>query len=323
MTPNTKVVINLATLRNVAQQRILMKTPHRDKLVALFNNSKLPISDKQKKNLVFDRYNRWMSVLEEKNASGSDYLGNLVDATNEYKNFIDLDFIFSSDEDFLYRQKGQLKLDNTILEECMPYLVDQRLVPGPFSKSNVFVGDEGCYAGLFFGTWLAEDSGDRIFIKQKNQDFAVGKTIKISIKDGETLEHRDLKVAYFAAELKTNLDKTMFQEASATASELKSNVQNSKYLLVCEWLDMTPIDSSTTSIDSVIVLRKAKRINSNKRSSFSTVEGRKKSYDDYKAFILSNPLDKAMFEYIVEMLNEALPSPDSVSDELKLQRGYF
>ena len=77
-----------------------------------------------------------------------------------------MDFIFSSKKDFLYRQKGQLKLDNTILEECLPYLIDERLVPGPFSKENYFVGDEKCYAGLFFGKWLSDNSEDRLFIKQ-------------------------------------------------------------------------------------------------------------------------------------------------------------
>jgi hypothetical protein len=300
-----------------------MNTPHKDKLVALFNNPKLPTLDKEKREIVFERYTQWVSILSDKSSDSDHYLKKLVEATNLYKNFIDLDFIFSSSDDFLYRQKGQLKLDNTILEECLPYLIDRRLVPGPFSKQNYFVGDEGCYAGLFFGTWLAENPDDRIFIKHKNQDFAVGKTIKISIEDDDLHEQRELKVAYFAAELKTNLDKTMFQEASATARELKSNVQNSKYFLVCEWLDMTPIDSSTTSIDAVIVLRKAKRLNSNMRSAFSTAEGRRRNYERYKEFILSNPLDQEMFEYLVKMLNEALPAPNSVSDEVKLQRGYF
>jgi hypothetical protein len=33
----------------------------------------------------------------------------------DYKNYIDIKLIFDSPNDFLYRQKGQLKLDNTIL----------------------------------------------------------------------------------------------------------------------------------------------------------------------------------------------------------------
>jgi len=299
-----------------------MKTPHKDKLKSLFNNSKLPSVDREKKKLVYERYEKWIGVLKETKLSSEEYLSALVEATNQYKNFIDLDFIFGSNEDFLYRQKGQLKLDNTILEECLPYLVDKRLVPGAFTKENYFVGDEGCYAGLFFGTWLAKND-DRIFIKSKNQDFAVGKTINVTIQDGPCLDRRDIKVAYFACELKTNLDKTMFQEASATARELKSNVQNAKYFLVCEWLDMIPIDSATTSIDRVVVLRKAKRLNSNIRSNFSSAKGRIASQKKYREYVLSNQLDLGMFQYLVEALNEALPLPDSMSDEVKLDIGYF
>lgn len=300
-----------------------MKTPHKDKLIALFNNPKLPQKDLDRKMEVMDRYDSWIQSLKDKESDKDNFLKNIVTATNEYKNFIDLDFIFSSEQDFLYRQKGQLKLDNTILEECLPYLVDVRLTPGAFIKSNKFVGDVGCYAGLFFGTWLADTVEDRIFIKQKNQDFAVGKEVHIKITDGDNVDNKTINVAYFAAELKTNLDKTMFQEASATARELKANVQNSKYFLVCEWLDMTPIDSSTTSIDSVIVLRKAKRINSNIRAAFSTSEDRRRKFSEYKEFIENNPLDFSMFAYLVECLNSALPLPSNENIELKLQRGYF
>lgn len=300
-----------------------MKSPHKKKLVALFKNPKLPTSDKQKEQQVYDMYNEWIEVLQDTSLQSESYVERLVEATNRYKNFIDLDFIFCSEHDFLYRQKGQLKLDNTILEECLPYLVDERLVPGAFIKDNIFVGDEGCYAGLFFGTWTATEPKDQVFIKNKNQDFAVGKRVNITIKDGSNTEQRNLMVAYFAAELKTNLDKTMFQEASATARELKSNVHNSKYYLVCEWLDMTPIDSSTTSIDAVVILRKAKRLNSNIRSNFSTVDGRKASLEEYKKFIMSNPLDLDMFLLLVKVLNEALPLPDQESGAVKIEKGYF
>lgn len=301
----------------------IMNLPHRDKLVALFNNPKLSESDLKRKDEVFSRYENWMADLKDEKSTADQYLAKLVDATNKYKNYIDLEFIFSSDSDFLYRQKGQLKLDNTILEECLPFLVDKRLVSGAFAKSNYFVGDVGCYAGLSFGTWLSEEPEDRIFIKQKNQDFAVGKSVEIKITDGDYIDSREVNIAYFAAELKTNLDKTMFQEASATARELKANVQNSKYYLVCEWLDMTPIDSSTTSIDAVIVLRKQKRMSSNKRSSYSSVKGRKENYVEYKKFIEENPLDIDMFKFLVQVLNTAIPIPNHDSKEEKLERGYF
>ncbi len=43
-------------------------------------------------------------------------INRLVSLLSEYKQFIDLETIFDSESDFLYRQKGQLKLDNTVTE---------------------------------------------------------------------------------------------------------------------------------------------------------------------------------------------------------------
>lgn len=74
-------------------------------------------------------------------------------------------------------------------------------------------------------------------------------------------------------ELKTNLDKTMYQEASATAHDIKLAVTGAKYYLLCDFLDMTPISTATTDIDEILIVRKAKRINSNIRKEFSTYAG--------------------------------------------------
>src|SRR5258707_5790168 len=52
-------------------------------------------------------------------------------------------------------------------------------------------------------------------------------------------------------------DKTMFQEACATAHDTKSAVAGAKYYLLCEWLDMTPVSTAPTDID-----RKSTRLNS-------------------------------------------------------------
>lgn len=64
-------------------------------------------------------------------------------------------------------------------------------------------------------------------------------------------------LGYVLAELKTNLDKTMFQEASATAHDVKQAVPGAKYYLLCDFLDMTPISTATTDIDEILITRKA------------------------------------------------------------------
>ncbi len=56
---------------------------------------------------------------------------------------------FDSENDFLYRQKGQLKLDNTILEEFLPLLVTSVLFDGRL-VSGLFVGPASCFSGVRF-----------------------------------------------------------------------------------------------------------------------------------------------------------------------------
>lgn len=96
-------------------------------------------------------------------------------------------------------------------------------------------------------------------------------------------------IAYVAAECKTNLDKTMFQEGAATALDVKLSVPGAKYFLLCEWLDMSPISSSLTAIDEILILRKAKRLSSNIRSAFSTAKGRNRNRVFFVNHLDDNP----------------------------------
>jgi hypothetical protein len=66
--------------------------------------------------------------------------------------------------------------------------------------------------------------------------------------DAGTTFDTSMNVAYLAAECKTNLDKTMFNEGLETSRALKQAVASARYLLICEWLDMKPIDTKLTPI---------------------------------------------------------------------------
>ena len=93
-----------------------LPTPHYDKLQACLNNSRLPSADRERVEEAVNRYRQWIQELESIERSQPDTVERLVEATNRYKRFIELDLIFDSPDNFLYRQKGQIKLDNTILE---------------------------------------------------------------------------------------------------------------------------------------------------------------------------------------------------------------
>ncbi len=299
---------------------------HGDKLKALLSNAKLPDSDKERVEKTVSQYNRWIKNLAASIPADTDVLAFLVSALNEYKRHVELDLIFDSDNDFLYRQKGQLKLDNTVLEEFLPYLFDVRLVPGLERLKSLSCGPQSSFAGLSFASPFIPLNSGGVFLKLKDQDFAVSKEHKIIISEepkSAASYEAVFSVSHFASEIKTNLDKTMFQEASQTAAELKRAVPGSRYILLCEYLDMTPINTKLTSIDEVIVLRKAKRLASNVREGFSTAEGRKRVRAQYEKFLLENPLQLECFKRFVWHLNELFPEKEEDAEDVVLSRGYF
>lgn len=129
-------------------------------------------------------------------------------------------------------------------------------------------------------------------------------------------------LAYIAAECKTNLDKTMFQEACATARDLKSAIPGAKYYLLCEWLDMTPVSSRTTPIDEVLLLREAKRISSNIRQNFSTYKGRQEAREPHLEFLNKYPYRAKVFERFIGYIQQLVKN-EPVDEQTVLERGYF
>jgi hypothetical protein len=284
---------------------------HGDKLRALALNGKLPRDERARVEAAIKRYDQWIGALTSvKGNSGHEVLKSLVEELNGYKRYVEVDLIFDAENDFLYRQKGQLKLDNTVLEEFLPYLFDVRIIPGLARIPNLSAGPQASFAGLSFASPFLSLNAGGVYLKLKDQDFSVTKSHVLRITDdpdkGGSFEAK-FSVSHFATEIKTNLDKTMFQEASQTAAELKRAVPGSTYTLLCEFLDMTPITTKLTSIDEVIVLRKAKRLASNIRAEFSTAAGRKAARSYYVNFLDKNPLRLDCFERFIHHLMECFP----------------
>ena len=262
-------------------------------------------------------------------SSGDELLKSLVDLLVQYKRFIEIDLIYDSPEDFLYRQKGQHKVDNSILEEFLPRLADIRLVPGLVHVTSYKVGPQNAFAAFtFVGNVHTSISDGGIFIKSKDQDYALSKQVflKASTDPGFDKNHSFetvLNVAYLAAEVKTNLDKTMFNEGLETARALKQAVAGARYLLLCEWLDMPPIDTALTDINEAIILRKAKRLGSDFRSGLATAEGRKAVRPRFVDHYDSHPLTFDGFKRVVLHLNSVFPESLLMDEQTVLSRGYF
>jgi len=258
-------------------------TPHLEKLSAAHENDKLPACDKPRIGCAIERYHEWIRAMDAVTGKTAQVrLGKLVALLNEYRLWVDVDLIFDSEENFLYRQKGQLKLDNSIIEEFLPRLIVPSILP-EIAGFEVAVGPASCFSALYFESSLdVPQLGGGMTIRTKAQDFAISKKLYLKAAHGPDFKDaitRETFIAYVVSECKTNLDKTMFQEACATAHDVKSAVSGARYYLLCEWLDMTPVSTAATDVDEVIIPRKAKRLGSNVRGNFGSVKGRRDNRD--------------------------------------------
>lgn len=302
---------------------------HGEKIVAAMDSAKLPNCDQSRLKVALQKYDEWIIALEEADApTVGELIEKLVRLLNEYKLYIDINLIFDSTEDFLYRQKGQLKLDNTVIKEFLPILVRKCIIK-EFGKCDVEVGSQtATFSSAYFASSLSSPaSGGGLSIKTKDQDFSMSRTLYLRSSytptfDAEKTVTVITHLGYVMAELKTNLDKTMYQEASATAHDVKLAVTGAKYYLLCDFLDMTPISTATTDIDEILIVRKAKRISSNVRKEFSTFAGRQAHRAWYINYLTNNPYSADIFKRFIDHIFSQMKNEDLIEESV-LNLGHF
>ena len=302
-----------------------LPTPHADKLRALLGNQNLPDSDKPRVRGAVEKYDAWEKEVRQIEGDGDALVEPLVTSLNRYRKWIDLNLIFDSPENFLHRQRGQIKLDNSVLEEFLPWLVN-RIFPKRIAETGLSLGPTNAFSQLSFDSDpFNRPKGGGMAIRSKDHDFAVALPLFLKASHnqdfGDSQEART-NLAYLAAELKTNLDKTMFQEASATAYDLKLALPSSRYFLLCEWLDMTPISTAVTAIEEVIVLRKAKRMSANVRSNFATSGGRAQNRDIFEQHLDEHPFSPDAVRRFLSHVERLLSAGDD-DEQHALERGWF
>ena len=302
-------------------------TPHLEKLEATLANEKLPAVDIPRVEAAIVRYGQWITALKAVTGTPQQRIHGMVALLNEYRLYIDLDLVFDSPQDFLYRQKGQLKLDNSVIEEFLPQLVQPAVLP-EIEGHEVVVGPTTCFSSIYFSTSLEVPVvGGGLEIRAKNQDFAISKKLFLKASHdpaftGPATVTKETHIGFVVSECKTNLDKTMFQEACATAHDVKTAVSGARYYPLCEWLDMTPLSTAPTDIDEIILLRKAKRINSNVRAKYATFAGRQANRTNYSKYLTDNPFRVEVFERFVNHIRGILRNEAPVESDV-LVRGYF
>lgn len=307
----------------------MVRGTHGEKIVAALGSDKLPSADRKRLEAALQAYDQWIKELNSIDGKNiEELITNMVDLLNKYKLYIDVDIIFDSSEDFLYRQKGQLKLDNTVVEEFLPILV-KRCIEKRFGSCNVLISSQiPTFSSVYFASSLSSpEIGGGISIKTKDQDFSMSRTLYLQSSYSPEFTPENTKtlktyLGYVLAEIKTNLDKTMFQEASATAHDVKQAVTGAKYYLICDYLDMTPISTTTTDIDEILIIRKAKRISSNIRKKYSTYAGRQESREKYIEYLVNHPYSSDVFIRFIGHIISQMQNEDLIEESV-LDLGYF
>lgn len=262
----------------------MAQTPHKDKLIAAINNPKCADRDRAILGEALQAYEEWIGRMQHVETTGRQRVADLTRLLNEYTSTLEVELIIRSGSQFLIRQKGQLKLDNSVIEEFLIHLVDPRVL-SDLPGFELCVGPQRAFMSLAFTPASINELCEkpRVEIKEKDTDFTLGKSIfykfsaESSFSDAHT-QSGSLTLAVLAAECKVNLDKTMFQEAAGTAARLKQGCPMARYYVLVEYLDMDPEDCRLTAIDNVFLLRHAKRLPFGKRNDYREV---KRQHDEH------------------------------------------
>ena len=152
---------------------VQLPTPHGDKLRALLQSSNLPSQDVPLVEQTLLQYQNWLENLQAAQGTDQEMLSQMVTLLNEYKQTVELDLIFDSQANFLYRQKGQLKLDNTIVEEFLPILVTS-ILPDKLQGYDLSFGPTTCFSGIRFESGIKSPiPGGGMKLRTKDHDFAI------------------------------------------------------------------------------------------------------------------------------------------------------
>lgn len=295
----------------------MIQFPHKEKLLAAIDNHKAA-ADVDILREAYRAYEQWTSSMTALTTTGGAFLSDLVRLLNEYKDYLEVDLIARRGSDFIKRQKGQLKLDNSVIEEFLPYLVTPKLLTNLPTNYELETGSNTSFMSLSFcPSSIRTLNKPQVVIKEKDQDFAIGKSVFYKFSTDQTFNENTtidgkLFLAVLAAECKVNYDKTMFQECAGTAARLKQGCPISKYYALVEYLDMQPEDTRLTNIDNVFLLRKCKRLPYEKRSIYEDV---RKQHIDHP---ISVDVMKLFVEEMQNFINATWYDPDAA-----LVRGSF
>jgi hypothetical protein len=230
--------------------------------------------------------------------------------------------VWDSEDDFLYRQDGQLKLRGSVVEEFLPRLVVPEIIEEA-KEASFRTGSSTTLSSFVFDSVLVGAApGEGLTLVAKDQDFAITRPVRLVADSHESGRvERNAELAFLAAECKTNLDKTMFEGIVANARAVKQVVPSARFYVLCDWLDMTPIDTRATPIDRVLVLR-GRRIPANIRQAYANAQKRAGLREEFFHLMEASPIRTDVVNSFVDVLRDLFRPPDVEKADV-LQRGWF
>lgn len=295
----------------------MSSTPHKEKLLAAIENPKSN-GDVALLKEALAAYDVWITQTKALTSTGQARINEMTALLNGYKDVLEVDLIATKGSDFLKRQKGQLKLDNSVLEEFLIHLVNPAILNN-LPNFDLETGPQTAFMSLAFRPSAISNLNEKpeVILKVKDQDFTIGKAIHYKFSSDANFSNQKtvdgkFYLAVLAAECKINYDKTMFQECAGTAARLKQGCPIAKYYALVEYLDMQPEDTRLTEIDNVFLLRKAKRLPFEKRSVLAEVKAQ------HRDFPISSEVIGMFVKEIQNFIDATWYNPDEA-----LKRGSF
>lgn len=232
------------------------------------NAKKIPVLD-----LFAKKYLEYLKSNLALTGSAKGVIDKRVDLLNKYYDFF-IKYDSSHDKKIDDVFSAQSKFRSTVLEEFLAILMNDavRECLKDVPNARVEIGSVKAYANLYFysknfTTFASEPS---IGINVKDQDFAIYRSVRICMDDGEPVT---TSVPVVAIECKTYVDKTMFEGAAATAEKLKAGNPYTMFGIVAETYE---IDKSFipaySRVDQVYILRKGSRKGQIKPIAYDVVE---------------------------------------------------
>lgn len=256
------------------------------------------------------KYDQWKKANEnlkgpwkDKKNGDKKIIEQRVKLLNDYKNFLD-------QQHYAEKFDSRSNLHSSVLEEFM-YLLFRDLVHS-ISK-DALIGKSHSFKDVFFRapSYSAMVKSAHAWIEKKDHDFAIGTSVKASmICNGQTVkEDHDWDIPAIAIECKTYLDKTMLQDVSTAAEQLKMKNPNAMYIVVAEWLKLTEsVNLKKYKIDQIYVLRKQKNTDREFR---------------YDANYQKNPIYGDVIQHLFDTVREFLTSDWEGGIAHGLENGYL